>query len=133
MCYRRIFDTNSGTDSWNAIAANLQQQQNKDGGNKDNTNTKTNDAKNDDDDAKVHLMVAGIGTVCDESSIDNMRRAMPGLSVTRYARGTHSIHNSAREECLGKMIWYTLTFTESIILRNRCSEGSVQSQISFNT
>ncbi|KAL7541214.1 hypothetical protein ACHAXR_010725 [Thalassiosira sp. AJA248-18] len=79
LCYRTIFDSDSGTDSWSAIKS----------------------ANN------VHLMVAGVGTVCDEVSIEEMRKIIQAgsstLSVKTYAQGTHSIHNSARGEFLADL------------------------------
>ena len=92
LCYRTIFDSSSGTDSWRAIARNLHQ--------KMNSGNEVNSAK------VVHLMVAGIGTVCDEQDVEKMRQIMScvqerkysPLSIKTYAQGTHSIHNSAREE-----------------------------------
>lgn len=92
LCYRTIFDSDSGEDSWSAIAKNLQQEV-------ENGNEMSS--------AKVHLMVAGIGTVCDEESLEDMSKSISikvqegkhsTLSVKTYADGTHSIHNSAREE-----------------------------------
>ncbi|KAL7547258.1 hypothetical protein ACHAWF_010580 [Thalassiosira exigua] len=92
LCYRTIFDSTSGVDSWFAIADNLEQK---------SQNKATN--------AKLHLMVAGIGTVCDEKSIDEMRNCIPGgsasaLAVKTYPDGTHSIHNSAREEYMADLV-----------------------------
>eukprot|EP00571_Detonula_confervacea_P003748 CAMPEP_0172320052 /NCGR_PEP_ID=MMETSP1058-20130122/39486_1 /TAXON_ID=83371 /ORGANISM="Detonula confervacea, Strain CCMP 353" /LENGTH=317 /DNA_ID=CAMNT_0013035235 /DNA_START=108 /DNA_END=1061 /DNA_ORIENTATION=+ len=96
LCYRTIFDSNSGEESWTAIARNLRQK-----------------IENGDEmkSAKVHLMVAGIGTVCDEASLDSMRESISGvqegkhspMSVKTYAQGTHSIHNSAREEFMADL------------------------------
>ena len=84
LCYRTVFDSTSGEDSWLTIARNLKQ--------------KTSPT--------VHLMLAGLGTVCDAESVGKMREIMsPGsdsedslLSVKTYEQGTHSIHNSARDE-----------------------------------
>ena len=78
LCYRTIFDSDSGTDSWRKIAQRASVER--------------------DTSPKYYLMVAGIGTVCDEESIDDMSCAMDTLSVKTYAQGTHSIHNSVREE-----------------------------------
>ncbi|KAL9188244.1 hypothetical protein ACHAXT_006622 [Thalassiosira profunda] len=90
LCYRTIFDSNSGSDAWSAIAANLKREV---------------DCGSHVDCAKVHLMVAGIGTVCDKESVEDMRKAIPGdlLSVKTYGEGTHSIHNSARDEFLADL------------------------------
>ena len=91
LCYRTIFDSNSGTDSWSKIATNMQREI--DNGNEANI-------------AKLHLMVAGIGTVCDEKSVEHMRKSFPEhtpLSVKTYAEGSHSIHNSVREDFLADL------------------------------
>eukprot|EP00581_Thalassiosira_minuscula_P010680 CAMPEP_0183726030 /NCGR_PEP_ID=MMETSP0737-20130205/22174_1 /TAXON_ID=385413 /ORGANISM="Thalassiosira miniscula, Strain CCMP1093" /LENGTH=322 /DNA_ID=CAMNT_0025957239 /DNA_START=56 /DNA_END=1024 /DNA_ORIENTATION=+ len=92
LCYRTIFDSDSGTDSWSIIVRNIQQQ----------TTGGT---------PVVHLMVAGIGTVCDEKSIEHMQQTMSSfqegdsspLSVKTYTQGTHSIHNSVREEFMSDL------------------------------
>jgi len=92
LCYRTIFYSNVGNDSWAAIARNLQQKMSID---KEVGST------------KIHLMVAGIGTVCDEENIESMRQIMKvkdvPLSVKTYSEGTHSIHNSAREEFMADL------------------------------
>jgi len=85
LCYRKIFDSNSGEESWNTIAKHIK------GDNKFN----------------INIMVAGIGSVCGEESINDMQRIIHNaeevgekscLSVKTYPRGTHSIHNSSRDE-----------------------------------
>jgi len=57
-------------------------------------------------------MVAGIGTVCGEKSIKDMQRIIHNaeqggekscLSVKTYSQGTHSIHNSARNEFMSDL------------------------------
>ncbi len=79
LCYRRIFDSDSGTNCWNAIAQHYS-----------NSNA-----------AKVYLLVAGIGTVCDQESINDMIECMPTtISVKTYPNGYHSIHGSVMEEFL---------------------------------
>ena len=96
LCYRHIFDSNSGTDSWSAIAKNLQQQMDSDSG----INA-----------AKVHILVAGICSVCYEESLKDMRSNFPSdsegnashMSIKTYKQGTHSIHNSAREEFMADL------------------------------
>eukprot|EP00566_Odontella_aurita_P019962 CAMPEP_0113527000 /NCGR_PEP_ID=MMETSP0015_2-20120614/1056_1 /TAXON_ID=2838 /ORGANISM="Odontella" /LENGTH=291 /DNA_ID=CAMNT_0000425393 /DNA_START=114 /DNA_END=989 /DNA_ORIENTATION=+ /assembly_acc=CAM_ASM_000160 len=76
LCYRHYFDSNSGEESWMEIAS------------------KTEDFGQ----FPVMLMVAGIGTVCEESSVQAMVESMgERLSLSRYPQGKHSIHNSARE------------------------------------
>ena len=84
LCYRTIFDSNNGEESWNAIANHLQ-----------------NNGK--EEALKIHLMVAGIGTVCEEESIKEMRQIIPDLSVKTYPKGTHSIHNSVRDEFMADL------------------------------
>ncbi len=74
LCYRKIFDSDSGSTCWNAIS---------------------NSAI-----TKVYLMVAGIGTVCDQQSINDMVACMPSLSVKTYDEGYHSIHGSVTGEFL---------------------------------
>lgn len=90
LCYRTVFDSDVGTGSWSAIAKNVK-----------------NEIESDENpgSARVHLMVAGIGTVCDEECLKDMRRSIPdsALSVKTYAQGTHSIHNSAREEFMADL------------------------------
>ena len=69
----------------------------------------------------LYLMVAGIGTVCDDASIDNMEKTMGNcVSVKTYPEGTHSIHNSARNDfmaatCdrLNDVIWIRSLFPSS--------------------
>ena len=78
LCYRRIFDSNSGSSCWNAISQHY-------------ANSST---------VKVHLLVAGIGTVCVQESIDTMIECMPSLSVKSYPNGYHSIHGSVTEDFL---------------------------------
>ena len=83
LCYRTIFDSDCGTEAWSTIA---------------------NHVKRADNDIALYLMVAGIGTVCDDSSIDNMKKTMEDcLSVKTYSEGTHSIHNSARNEFMADL------------------------------
>ena len=84
LCYRTIFDSNNGEESWNTIANQLQ-----------------NNGK--EEALKIHLMVAGIGTVCEEESIKEMRQIIPDLSVKTYPHGTHSIHNSVRGEFMADL------------------------------
>lgn len=58
-----------------------------------------------DNHISVHLMVAGIGTVCDDASIQDMQESMGDLlSVKTYPRGTHSIHNSVRDEFMADLL-----------------------------
>lgn len=84
LCYETIFDSNSGTESWATIAEYLK--------------------RNGPNSIDVHLMVAGIGTVCDDASVEDMRKIMgEGLAVKMYSEGTHSIHNSAREEFMSDL------------------------------
>lgn len=96
LCYRTIFDSESGTESWEAIARNLRREVNSGG---------------ECGGAKVHLMLAGIGTVCHEDSVNDMRRILQSdrdgkhtlLSVETYSQGTHSIHNSARDDFMADL------------------------------
>ena len=44
--------------------------------------------------------MAGIGTVCEQESIDEMIECMPSLSVKSYPNGYHSIHGSVTEDFL---------------------------------
>jgi pimeloyl-ACP methyl ester carboxylesterase len=84
LCYRTIFDSESGTEAWSAIFNHMKGK--------------------DTDEIALHLMVAGIGTVCDEASIDDMKETMGDLlTVKTYPEGTHSIHNSARDEFLSDL------------------------------
>jgi len=81
LCYKHIFDTNSGEEAWANIAAASSSSHNS---------------------FPCHLMVADPElTVCDENSIDDMMDKMKGASsrfkVQRYPGATHSIHNSARK------------------------------------
>mmetsp|Transcript_21175 Transcript_21175/g.34681 ORF Transcript_21175/g.34681 Transcript_21175/m.34681 type:complete len:320 (+) Transcript_21175:62-1021(+) len=78
LCYRTIFDSNSGSTCWNAIAQHYA-----------NSNT-----------VKVHLLVAGIGTVCEQESIDEMIQCMPSTQIKTYPNGYHSLHGSVVEEFL---------------------------------
>lgn len=79
LCYRRIFDSNSGSTCWNAIAKHY-------------AISKT---------FKIHLLVAGIGSVCEEESINEMIERMPAtISVKTYPTGYHSLHGSVMEEFL---------------------------------
>ena len=83
LCYRTIFDSDCGTEAWSTIA---------------------NHVKRTDNGIGLYLMVAGIGTVCDDASIDNMKKTMGDcLSVKTYSEGTHSIHNSARNEFMADL------------------------------
>lgn len=83
LCYRTIFDSDCGTEAWLTIA---------------------NHVKRSEHDIALYLMVAGIGTVCDDASIDNMKKTMGNcLSVKTYPEGTHSIHNSARNEFMADL------------------------------
>ena len=83
LCYRTIFDSDCGTEAWSKIA---------------------NHVKRTDNGIGLYLMVAGIGTVCDDASIDNMKKTMGDcLSVKTYSEGTHSIHNSARNEFMADL------------------------------
>ena len=86
LCYRKIFDSNNGEESWNTIAKHIQNGENK---------------------FNINLMVAGIGSVCGEESIKDMQRIIHNaeqggekscLSIKTYSQGTHSIHNSAKNE-----------------------------------
>ncbi|EJK75832.1 hypothetical protein THAOC_02430 [Thalassiosira oceanica] len=72
LCYRHVFDTDCGTGSWDDISGYCP--------------------------FDVHLMVAGIGTVCDEESITDMKRILPDLRVKIYPEAGHSIHSSCRGE-----------------------------------
>mmetsp|Transcript_16909 Transcript_16909/g.33747 ORF Transcript_16909/g.33747 Transcript_16909/m.33747 type:complete len:346 (-) Transcript_16909:1242-2279(-) len=84
LCYETIFDSNCGTESWETIADYLK--------------------KSGPNSIDIHLMIAGIGTVCDDASVDDMRQAMgDGLTVKKYPQGTHSIHNSVREEFMSDL------------------------------
>ncbi len=79
LCYRRIFDSNIGSTCWNTISQHYA-----------NSNT-----------VKVHLLVAGIGSVCEQESINEMIECMPAtLSVKTYPTGYHSLHGSVMEEFL---------------------------------
>mmetsp|Transcript_4305 Transcript_4305/g.6665 ORF Transcript_4305/g.6665 Transcript_4305/m.6665 type:complete len:325 (-) Transcript_4305:65-1039(-) len=79
LCYRRIFDSNSGVTCWNTIAQHFS-----------NSNA-----------VKVYLLVAGIGTVCEQESINDMVECMPStISVKTYPTGYHSLHGSVMEEFL---------------------------------
>ena len=83
LCYRTIFDSDCGTEAWSTIA---------------------NHVKRANHDIALYLMVAGIGTVCDDASIDDMKKTMGDcLSVKTYSEGTHSIHNSARNEFMADL------------------------------
>ena len=90
LCYRKIFDSNNGEESWNTIAKHIQNGENK---------------------FNIHLMIAGIGSVCGEESINDMQRIIHNaeqgekscLSVKTYQQGTHSIHNSARDEFMSDL------------------------------
>lgn len=76
LCYRHFFATSSGENSWRAIALNEKGLA----------------------PFPVTLMVAGIGTVCAESSVQDMIELMgKRLTVKRYPEGKHSIHNTAQE------------------------------------
>ena len=82
LCYRAIFDSDCGTEAWSTIANHV------------NTNN----------DIALCLLVAGIGSVCDGGSVDDMKKTMGDcLSVKTYPEGTHSIHNSAREEFMADL------------------------------
>ena len=104
LCYRTIFDSNSGSDSWDTIARNMKEEL---------------ESGNEINNAKVHVMVAGIGTVCEVESLNDMRNNIPDpvLSMKTYSQGTHSIHNSVRDEFM--------TDLEQII----CSAKNVRSKI----
>ena len=78
LCYRRIFDSNSGETCWNTIAQHYA-----------NSNA-----------VKVYLLLAGVGTVCDQESINDMIECMPTTSVKTYEEGKHSLHGSVKEEFL---------------------------------
>lgn len=83
LCYRTIFDSDCGTEAWSTI---------------------TNHVKRADHGIALYLMLAGIGTVCDNASIDDMNKTMGDyLSVKTYLEGTHSIHNSARNEFMADL------------------------------
>uniref|UniRef100_A0A7R9Z0U3 AB hydrolase-1 domain-containing protein n=1 Tax=Pseudictyota dubia TaxID=2749911 RepID=A0A7R9Z0U3_9STRA len=83
LCYRQFFDSDCGEKSWNALAAN---------------------GKNPEQ-FPITLMVAGVGTVCDESSVDDMVELMGDkLTVNRYPQGKHSIHNTARESFMKDLV-----------------------------
>jgi len=88
LCYLTIFDSDSGTDSWKAIATNIRQHI---------------DNGKGEERTKVHLMVAGIGTVCDDASLQEMREDIPSVEEKVYEQGTHSIHNSARDEFMSDL------------------------------
>lgn len=84
LCYRTIFDSDCGSDAWTAISDHLLHKGNG---------------------ISVHLMVAGIGTVCDDASIQDMQKSMGKLlSVKTYPKGTHSIHNSVRDEFMADLL-----------------------------
>lgn len=93
LCYRTIFDSDSGTTSWNAIASYLKNE------------------LEERNSTKVYLMVAGIGTVCDDQSLAEMCKLMSLdksgddsiLSMKTYEQGTHSIHNSARNDFMADL------------------------------
>jgi len=91
LCYRKIFDSNNGEESWNTIAQHIQNGKYK---------------------FKINIMVAGIGSVCGEGSINDMQRIIHNaeeggekscLSVKTYPQGTHSIHNSARDDFMSDL------------------------------
>lgn len=51
----------------------------------------------------VHLYIAGKGSVCKEEGsggVEEMRRILPRLKVSRFPSGYHSIHNTARPQFL---------------------------------
>ena len=51
----------------------------------------------------VHLLVAGIGSACEEDGDDGvkgMQATMPRLRVRRFDRAGHSIHNTAESDFL---------------------------------
>ncbi|KAL7473194.1 hypothetical protein ACHAXS_013600 [Conticribra weissflogii] len=86
LCYKTIFDSDCGVASWTKIAKYLN----------DDSNNKH---------FQVHLMVAGVGTVCDDENVRQMQQIMqniqegkPVMSTKLYEQGTHSIHNSMRDE-----------------------------------
>ena len=84
LCYRTIFDSDCGTEAWSTIANHVK--------------------RTNHENIALYLMVAGIGTVCDDASIDNMKKTMGDcLSVKTYSEGTHSIHNSARNEFMADL------------------------------
>ena len=78
LCYQTVFDSDNGENSWNQIIRHLK----------------------GDYTFSIHLMVAGIGTVCDESNIEEMVNSIGTDQVKAkiYLEGTHSIHNSMKEE-----------------------------------
>lgn len=84
MCYRTIFDSNNGEESLSALAKHSQ---------------------NGENALKIYVMVAGIGTVCDEKCIEDMHSKIDSgyLSFKTYPQGTHSIHNSVREEFMSDL------------------------------
>ena len=97
LCYRTVFDSDCGTTSWDKIGARCLK------------NKKNGEAMFD-----ISLMVAGIGTVCDEKCIEDMRKVIEDsdattrggagrVAVKTYGQGTHSIHNSVREEFLADL------------------------------
>mmetsp|Transcript_6315 Transcript_6315/g.14022 ORF Transcript_6315/g.14022 Transcript_6315/m.14022 type:complete len:702 (-) Transcript_6315:60-2165(-) len=89
LCYRTVFDSYCGTDAWGEIVKHT---------------TKEGEYKHN---AKIYLMVAGICSVCNEDSLQEMRESMSGneglLSMTTYEEGTHSIHNTARNEFMNDL------------------------------
>ena len=51
----------------------------------------------------VHLLVAGVGSACEENDdegVKGMQAAMPRLRVRRFDRAGHSIHNTAESDFL---------------------------------
>lgn len=84
LCYQTVFDSDSGAESWSAITKNCR------------------DIEGDTG-SSIHLMVAGIGTVCDEESLQEMCRSIPSVLRKTYVQGTHSIHNSARNEFMADL------------------------------
>lgn len=66
-------------------------------------------------------MAAGIGSVCDKESVEDMGRTISEiegldslLSIKTYLEGTHSIHNSAQDEFMNDL--------EQIINSLQCSK-----------
>jgi len=86
LCYKTIFDSDCGVTAWTKIAKYLHD-------NRKNTHF------------QVYLMLAGVGTVCDDENVRQMQlimqNKMEGMSVIStktYEKGTHSIHNSMRDD-----------------------------------
>jgi pimeloyl-ACP methyl ester carboxylesterase len=83
VCYREFCDNSVGVDAWTAIASKLN--------------------------VPCHVLVADTeGTICKEDSIQEMLRIFDQhkkpLSVHRFSKAAHSIHNSAPTEFMGTLL-----------------------------